>query len=426
LLHPRRAARERYRARPASTRPGRAALSLDTIVIAGGSLAGIRCAEALRRRGHSGRIVFVSAESERPYDRPPLSKELLRGDRQPEQIRLNKPEAFDALELDLRLGVRAQSLDPAARRVVLANGEVVAYDGLVIATGAAARPLPGAPALAGLFTLRTLDDALALRAELERGPRVAVVGAGFIGAEVAATCRRRGLDVTLVEPLPSPMARVLAPEIGAVCAHAHRDQGVDLRLGVGVTALAGGERVERVRLSDGSEIAADVVVVGIGATPVTDWLASSGLELGDGVICDATCATRAPGVVAAGDVARWYHEGYRESLRIEHWTNAVEMADAAAARLLDGASAPAFAPIPFVWSDQYDLKIQAAGRIAPDDEVFVAHGSLAERQFVALFGRKGELRGALAINRVRQLMGYRRMMREGASFEAAVAAARIG
>ncbi len=415
----------RQTCRPNPRRPGDSRLPLDTIAVVGGSLAGIRCAEALRRRGFSGRLVFVSAERERPYDRPPLSKELLRGDREPDQIRLNKPDAFDALELDLRLGVRAQSLDPTARRVVLApDGESIDYDGLVIATGAVARPLPGAPALAGLLTLRTLDDALALRAALERGPRVVVVGAGFIGAEVAATCRRRGLDVTLVEPLATPMARVLAPEIGAVCAGAHRDQGVDLRLGVGVAAVTGGERVERVRLTDGSEIAADVVVVGIGAAPATDWLASSGLEIGDGVICDATCATRAPNVVAAGDVARWYHEGYRESLRIEHWTNAVEQADAAAARLLDGPAAPPFAPIPFVWSDQYDLKIQAAGRIAPDDEVFVAHGSLAERRFVALFGHKGVLRGALAINRVRQLMGYRRMMREGASFDAAVAAAR--
>jgi NADPH-dependent 2,4-dienoyl-CoA reductase/sulfur reductase-like enzyme len=220
------------------------------------------------------------------------------------------------------------------------------------------------------------------------------------------------------------MARVLAAEIGAVCAGAHRDQGVDLRLGVGVSAVVGSGRVERVRLSDGSELPADVVVVGIGAVPATDWLASSGLELADGVVCDARCATRAPGVVAAGDVARWHHEGYQESVRIEHWTNAVEQADAAAARLLDGPTAPPFTPIPFVWSDQYDLKIQAAGRIAPDDEVFVAHGSLAERRFVALFGRKGVLTGALAINRVRQLMGYRRMMREGASFETAVAAAR--
>jgi NADPH-dependent 2,4-dienoyl-CoA reductase/sulfur reductase-like enzyme len=397
---------------------------LDTIAVIGGSLAGIRCAEALRRRGFAGRLVFVSEERERPYDRPPLSKELLRGDREPHQIRLNKPDAFDALALDLRLGARAESLDVAAQSVTLGNGEQISYDGLVIATGAVARPLPGSPPLAGLFTLRTLGDALALRTALERSPRVVVVGAGFIGAEVAATCRKRGLDVTIVEPLASPMARVLAPEIGAVCAAAHRDQGVSLRLGVGVSAVLGGERVERVKLADGSEIPADVVVVGIGATPATSWLASSGLELADGVVCDATCATRAPGVVAAGDVARWHHEGYRESLRIEHWTNAVEMADAAAARLLDGPSTPPFAPIPFVWSDQYDLKIQAAGRIAPDDEVFVAHGSLAERRFVALFGRKGVLRGALAINRVRQLMGYRRMMREGASFDAAVAAAR--
>jgi 3-phenylpropionate/trans-cinnamate dioxygenase ferredoxin reductase subunit len=399
-------------------------MPLETIAVVGGSLAGIRCAEALRRRGFSGRLVFVSAERERPYDRPPLSKELLRGDREPDQIRLNKPDGFDALALDLRLGVRAEALDPGARVVALQGGEMISYDGLVIATGAVARRLPGAPALAGVFTLRTLDDALGLRADLERSPRVVVVGAGFIGAEVAATCRRRGLDVVIVEPLPAPMARVLAPEIGAVCAGAHRDQGVDLRLGVGVAGLVGGDRVERVRLSDGSEIPADVVVVGIGATPATDWLASSGLEIGDGVICDATCATRAPGVVAAGDVARWYHEGYGESLRIEHWTNAVEQADAAAARLLDGAGTPPFAPIPFVWSDQYDLKIQAAGRLAPDDEVFVAHGSLAERRFVALFGRKGVLTGALAINRVRPLMAYRRMMREGVTFEAAVAAAR--
>jgi len=399
-------------------------LSLETVVVVGGSLAGLRTVEALRRRGFAGRLVLVGEEPERPYDRPPLSKELLRGDREPDQIRLSKPEAFEKLELDLRLGVRATALDPGARRVTLADGEALSYDGLVIATGAAARPLPGAPPRAGLFTLRTLADALALRAELARSPRVAVVGAGFIGAEVAATCRRRGLEVTLVEPLATPMARVLAPAIGEVCAGAHRDEGVDLRLGVGVAEVIGGERVEGLRLSDGSRVPADVVVVGIGAMPATDWLASSGLEIDDGVVCDATCATRAPDVVAVGDVARWHHEGYGEHVRIEHWTNAVEQADAAAARLLGGEShCEPFTPIPFVWSDQYDLKIQAAGRIAPDDEVFIAHGSLAERRFVALFGRGGRLRGALAINRVRPLMGYRRMMREGASFEDAVAAA---
>ena len=400
-------------------------MALDRIVVVGGSLAGIRTAEALRRKGFEGRLHLVGAESERPYDRPPLSKGLLSGDREPAQIQLTKPEAFDALELELHLGVAAERLEPGDRRVHLADGTALDYDGLVIATGASARTLPGATPRPGLFTLRTLDDALALRAALEEAPRVVVIGAGFIGAEVAATCRARDLEVTLVEPLATPMARVLSPEIGGFCADAHRDAGVDLRLGVGVEAVLGDERVRGVRLANGSHVAAEVVVVGIGATPSTRWLEGSGLALNDGVVCDARCATEAPGVVAAGDVARWYHEGYGEHVRIEHWTNAVEQADAVSDRLLAGAGeVPAFVPVPFVWSDQYDLKIQAAGRIAPDDEVVIAHGSLEERRFVALFGREGVFRGALAINRVRNLMGYRRLLREGASWDDALAQAR--
>jgi len=398
---------------------------LESIVVVGASLAGIRSAEALRRQGYEGRLALVGDEPHRPYDRPPLSKEVLRGERSPEQIALMKPEAFDALRLELRLGVRAESLDAAARRVVLANGEQLPYDGLVIATGARARTLPGTPALEGLHVLRTLDDALAIRAALDASPRVVVVGAGFIGAEVAASCRQRGLEVTLLEALPHPMARVLNREVGMVCAAAHRDAGVDVRLGVGVRALEGSTRVERVTLDDGSHVEADLVVVGIGALPETRWLESSGLALGDGVLCDASCAASAPGIVAAGDVARWHHATYGETLRIEHWTHAVEQAEAAVARLLAGPEgAQAFAPVPFVWSDQYDLKIQATGRIRPDDEMFVAHGSLAERRFVALFGRDGRFEGALALNRVRQLMGYRRMLREGASFEQAIAKAK--
>ena len=398
--------------------------SLQDIVVVGASLAGIRCAEALRRQGFDGRIALVGDEPHRPYDRPPLSKEVLRGERTPEQLALTKPEAFDALRLDLHLGARAQSLDLATRRVRLENGDALPFDGLVIATGARARMLPGAPPLAGIHVLRTLDDALALRAELEQSPRVAVVGAGFIGAEVAASCRKRGLEVTLIEALPHPMARVLNREVGMLCAAAHSDAGVDVRLGVGVAALEGGSRVERVHLQDGSKVAADVVVVGIGAIPETRWLEGSGLALGDGVVCDASlCA--APGIVAAGDVARWPHAGYGEPIRIEHWTNAVEQADAAAARLLGGPdNAAPFSPVPFVWSDQYELKIQATGVIRPDDEMFVGHGSLDERRFVAFFGREGRFTGALAVNRVRQLMGTRRMLREGASFEQAVASAK--
>jgi NADPH-dependent 2,4-dienoyl-CoA reductase/sulfur reductase-like enzyme len=397
---------------------------MDVIAIVGGSLAGLRSAEALRRRGYDGRIVFIGEESERPYDRPPLSKEVLAGDREPEQIALAKPEKFDALELDLRLGLRADSLHLDERTVVLADGERLRFDGLVIATGASARALPGAPPLPGIHTLRTLHDCLALRRELESSPRVVVVGAGFIGAEVAATCRGRGLEVTVVEALPLPLANALPQAIGAVCADVHRDAGVDLRCGVGVDEIFGGDRVEGIRLADGARIPADVVVIGIGVTPNTEWLESSGLALDNGVVCDASLATAAPGVVAAGDVARWHNPLFNESMRVEHWTNAVEQADAAAARLLAGPDgALPFAPVPFVWSDQYDRKFQSAGRFAPDDEMRVFHGSLEERRFVALFRRGDRLSGALAVNRVRQLIGYRRMIQEGVSWQDAIAQA---
>ena len=393
------------------------------IVVVGASLAGLRAVEALRRLGYDGRLVLVGAEPHRPYDRPPLSKEVLRGAREPDRIALAKPEAFDALDLELRLGTRAIALDPRARAVVLEGGERLDFDGLLVATGATPRRLPGAPAIAGLHTLRTLDDCIAIRAGLERGPRVAVVGAGFIGAEVAATCRQRGLDVTLIETLPVPMATTLGIEIGEICAAAHRDQGVDLRCGVRVDGLEGGDRVERVRLSDGTAVAADVIVVGIGVVPETRWLESSGLALDDGLVCDETLAA-APGIVAAGDVARWPNPLFGETMRVEHWTNAVEQGEAAAERLLAQAGdAKPFAPVLFVWSDQYDFKIQSAGLMKPDDEVHIAHGSLADRRFVALYGRKGRLVGALALNRVRFLMGYRRMIREGASWDEARAKA---
>jgi NADPH-dependent 2,4-dienoyl-CoA reductase/sulfur reductase-like enzyme len=397
---------------------------MQTIVVVGGSLAGLRGAEALRRFGYEGRLVFVGEESHHPYDRPPLSKEILRGDREPEQIGLAKPESFDALELDLRLGRRAEALDTAARTVRLDDGEVIGFDGLLIATGASPRHLPGTPDRAGIHVLRTLDDSLAIRAALERGPRVAVVGAGFIGAEVAASCRARGLEVTLIETLPLPLANAVGKEIGEVIAAIHRDNGVDLRLSARVAGFEGDERVERVRLDDGSAVAADLVVVGIGVAPATGWLESSGLALDDGVVCDETCATAVEGIVAAGDVARWYNPLFGESMRTEHWTNAVEQSNAAAERLLKGADAvEPFAPVPFVWSDQYDRKIQSVGRFGPEDEVRIVHGSLEERRFVALHGRAGRLVGAVAMNRVRQLMAYRRKIREGIGLDEAVAEA---
>jgi NADPH-dependent 2,4-dienoyl-CoA reductase/sulfur reductase-like enzyme len=395
---------------------------LETIVVVGTSLAGLRTVEALRSGGYEGRISWVGEEPHLPYDRPPLSKEVLRGEWGSERVSLRKAGGYDDLAVDLRAGSRATALDLAARHVELDGGERLPFDGLVIATGASPITLPGAPSLAGVHVLRSLDDALALRGELEASPKVAVIGAGFIGSEVAASCRSRGLDVTLIEALDAPMTRGLDAETGSLCAALHRDHGVDLRFGILTEQIEGSSRVERLLLSDGTSVDADVVVVGIGVRPATAWLASSGLELDDGVLCDETLATKAPGVVVAGDVARWRHPAYPQPVRLEHWTNAVEQGAAAAQRLLAGSAEP-FAPVPFVWTDQYDAKIQVAGDAHGAEETRVVHGKVEERRFVRLFGRGGRLVGAMAWNRPRQLMQIRRQLREGLSFADAVSRA---
>ena len=395
---------------------------MRTVAIVGTSLAGLRAAETFRREGFDGRIVAIGAEPHLPYDRPPLSKELLRGDWEPDQLVLRK-QGVDDLDLDWRLDARAVALHLDAQEVELHDGERVAFDGLVIATGATPRRLPNQPNLAGVFTLRTLDDALALRELLDGHPKVVVIGAGFIGAEVAATCRRRGLDVTVLEALPQPMVRGLGPELGAVLAAIHREHGVDLRTDVVVDAIVDGRRrrpgpgrAPRRRLGR----RADVVVVGVGVVPETAWLEGSGLTLDNGVVCDETCLA-APGVVAAGDVARWPNPLFDGALmRLEHWTNATEQGVHAARRLL-GHTEP-FAPVPFVWSDQYDRKIQTVGVVSaePDVDVHIAHGTLAERQFVALFGRGGRLLGALGFNRPRFVMQYRRIISERGTWDDAL------
>ena len=401
---------------------------MNEIVIVGGSLAGLRGAESLRQAGFEGRLTLVGEETRQPYDRPPLSKEVLRGDWEPERTSLVRGDSLDKLDLELRLGVRAESLDTAARRVGLSDGSSVGYDGLMIATGATPRTLPGAPDLPGLYTLRTLDDCLAIRADLERSPRVAVVGAGFIGAEVAATCRQRGLDVAMIETLPVPLEPVVGGDVGRALADVHRDQGVDLRLGVAVEGVLGDERVEGLRLSDGSQVTADVVVVGIGVVPCVDWLAGSGVKVDDGVACDAACATSVPGIVAAGDVASWPNPTFGETMRVEHWSNAAEQARAAAATLLAGPDTrpEPFESVPFFWSDQYDIKIQSAGRLAGADTQRVVRGSLDERKFVKLYGRAGRLVGALSFNEPRRLMMLRRQIRGLPDFEEAAAAAAEG
>jgi 3-phenylpropionate/trans-cinnamate dioxygenase ferredoxin reductase component len=404
------------------------------IVVVGGSLAGLRAAEELRHQGFDGTVTVVGDEIREPYDRPPLSKQVLAGAWPVERTALTvmHPDGLAGLDLDWRLGVRATGLDVTSRRVLLAGGGDVPFDGLVVATGAAPRELPGTETLAGVHTLRTLDDSLAIRAALDGGVRrVVVVGAGFIGAEVAATCRTAGCDVTILEALPVPLGRALGDEMGAVMGELHRDHGVDLRLGIGVAGFEGGDRVTHVRLADDTLGDADIVVVGIGVTPNTGWLDGSGLALDDGVVCDATTRA-APGVVAAGDVARWPSHRFGELMRVEHWDNAIAMGEHAARRLLadlagdpadDPSSTAPYDPVPWFWSDQYDRKIQLAGRSAGADEVRIVDGAIEERRFVAVYRRGDRLVGVLAMNRPRLLVTYRGLVERGATWDEALAQA---
>ena len=389
-------------------------MSLRNIVVVGASLAGLRAVDALRRHGYGGSITWIGAEPELPYDRPPLSKQILRGEWEPARASLKAN--YDAFGTDLRLGTRARALDLRDRTVALEGGARVPFDGLVIATGATPKTLRGAAGLSGVFTLRTLGDALEIKRALEACPRVAVIGAGFIGLEVAASCRMLGLDVTVLEALDTPLAAAIGRRMGDAIAEMHRERGVHLRTGVMVQGFEGSGRVSALRLSDGTVEPADLVIVGVGVTPETGWLEGSGLALGDGVLCDERCAASAEGVVACGDVAR-FKRSNGDTARIEHWTNAVEQAAAAVARLLDGPKAPPFSSVPYFWSDQYDAKIQFAGSAAPDDAIRIVEGSVAERNLVAHYGRAGRLTGVLTVNKPAALVRGRRAIGEGAAFD---------
>jgi NADPH-dependent 2,4-dienoyl-CoA reductase/sulfur reductase-like enzyme len=401
----------------------------STTVVVGASLAGLHAARALRLGGQTGSIIVVDADPERPYDRPPLSKQVLTGEWDPEKILL--PAGKEDLGLDFRLGTRASSLDLGSRLLTVdgsaGHSESISFDSLVIASGAAARRLPNSEGIAGVHVVRTLADSLALRAELDANPsRVVVIGAGFIGGEVTSSCRKRGLEVTLVEALPLPLERILGAEMGAVCAEVHIQNGVDLRLATSVSKLEtvvvdGVERVVGVSLTDGTTVEAEVVVVGIGVTLNTGWLEGSGITLDDGVVCDNTLLA-APGVVAAGDIARYPSARFGRMLRIEHWETAIAGGEAAAKRLLAEASgeAPAvFDPVPWFWSDQYDRKIQLAGRPMPTDECVVVHGSTEDFRFVALYGDGDRFTGVLGMNRPRHVIQLRALLEEGASFSEA-------
>ncbi|TQN30640.1 NAD/ferredoxin-dependent reductase-like protein [Haloactinospora alba] len=392
------------------------------IVVAGAGMAGLHAAESLRDAGFDGRITLVGDEHHQPYSRPPLSKEVLTGGGSAKSVLLREESEVAALDLETRLDTRVAGLRPREGAVLLDDGTTLGYDGLIVATGARARR-PDTE-LAGVHVLRNLADAQAVREAFDSVQRVVVVGAGFIGAEVAASARAVGLEVTLLDAAPAPLTRAVDPRVGGVLAELHRDNGVDLRLGVGVEAFDGAERVERVRLSDGTAVPAQLVVAGLGAEPNTAWLAGSGVRLSahdGGVVCDARCATSVPGVYAAGDLAEWPHPRYGGRMRLEHWTNAGEQADVAARNLLTGEGTQReYTPVPYFWSDQYGMKIQVLGQAAPADTVEVVHGSVEKRKFVAFFGRAGRLVGILGLRSTPRTMRYRPLLERETSWDEAL------
>jgi NADPH-dependent 2,4-dienoyl-CoA reductase/sulfur reductase-like enzyme len=391
------------------------------VLVVGASLGGVRTVQGLRRRGCTDEIVLVGHEPGSPFgvasDRPPLSKAFMAGaaDTAPPLV---SPDDLAALDVALVDG-RATDLDLEGRRVVLHGGDVLDFDRLVVATGSSPRSVPELEPRPGVFPLRTAADGAAIRAAAGEGARVVVVGGGFIGAEVAGTLTARGRQVSIVEPLPALMIRGLGPEIGAVFTRRHIASGVDVRLGAGVSAIEGGDRVDGVRLTDGSWLPADLVVLGLGTVPEIGWLADSGLDLRDGVVCDGhLAAVGAEGVYAGGDIARWHHPRYGEDVRVEHWTNAVETAAVVAANLTGEPTA--HDALPYVWTDQLGARLQVFGQVRPQDELRVVFGDL-DGSFVAISGGDGLLRSVIGFGAIKQLMPYRKLLVAGAAWDEALA-----
>ncbi|MFI7589723.1 NAD(P)/FAD-dependent oxidoreductase [Spongisporangium articulatum] len=396
---------------------------MNTLLVVGGSLAGLRGVQAARADGFDGRLLLVGAEPHLPYDRPPLSKEFLalHG-----TTRYFTEEAHlrDDLGVELRLGVPARALDPV-RRTVQVGDEDLPYDALLIATGSAPRPLPRIEPRDGVLTLRTLDDAHRLRTRLTRDARVVIAGAGFIGSEIASAARAHGARVTVVEASATPLERAAGPEVGGALAGLHRRHGTDLRLGTTVTAVHGTGRVEGVRLSDGTELAADVLVVGIGAAPATGWLLGSGVRLhaDGGVVCDGYLQTTVPGVYAAGDVVHWPNPLMDLPLmRCENWTAAAEQGAAAARNAVRTQGRAEvrtpFETVPYVWSDWYGQRIQFVGR--PADDCRVVLGDLDGPTFLALYRAGERVVGAVALNQPGKIMKYRRLIAGRGTWAAAL------
>ena len=373
----------------------------ETYVVAGANLAGGTAAATLRADGFNGRLILVGEEPVAPYERPPLSKEFLRGEAPFEKALIRPPGFWEANEIECRFGSRVARIDPGSRQAILDDGEALRYDKVLVATGLRNRTLhvPGSH-LRGIHRLRTVADADAIRAETAGATTVVVVGMGFIGSEVAASLRLSGLDVVAIEPLPAPCYRALGPQIGAVVAAIHADHGVKIHFGESVDAFEGNERVERVVTGSGMRIDCDAVVVGVGTTPVTDLLEDTGVHLENGIVVDEHCRASVEGIYAAGDVANHLHPLAGRHIRVEHWQNALKQG-AAAAKAMLGSPDP-YDEVHWFWSDQYDTNIQSAGHVSDWTNPLI-RGDLESRSFVAFSLRDGRIAGAVALNRGKDL-----------------------
>ncbi|MFG1609534.1 NAD(P)/FAD-dependent oxidoreductase [Actinoplanes sp. NPDC049265] len=381
------------------------------ILVVGASASGLSVVEALRRNDFAGRIGLVGEEPQLPYDRPPLSKQVLAGEWVPERTALRQPEQVRALDVELRLGQRATGVDLENHAVDLADGSRIRYDTLVVATGLTPRQLPGQQGLHGVHQIHKLDDSLALRQELLTARQVAVIGAGVLGCEIAATARGLGREVTLIDPATTPMFRQIGPWLGGLVGEMQTRQGVRLLTNTSVLGLESEQgRVTGVRVGRNTVVPADVVVVAIGGVPATGWLASSGLRIENGVVCDSQCRAAAD-VYAVGDVASFHHVDYDTRMRLENRTNATEQGIFVAAAIA-GSDRP-YRPVPYFWTDQYENRIQVHGIVPPDAAVRVVEGLPADDKFVAVAESKGRVAAAIGWNHPRGVRSLRPLVLDG-------------
>lgn len=391
-------------------------MTARTFVIVGASLAGASAAATLREEGFEGRLVLVGEESQPPYERPPLSKEYLRGEQPFEKALVHPLDFYEAQGIETRFGVRANRVDPSERVIELEEGGPIQYDKVLVATGSRNRrlPVPGAH-LEGVLDLRTVADADRIRAEVAPGRRAVLAGMGFIGAEVAASLRQMGLEVAVVQRGEVPLSRVLGTEVGRILADIHRDHGVEMHFGERVSALEGSQRVEAVRTAGGQTLLCDFVVTGVGVEPVTEVVAEAGVEVEDGIVVDELCRTSVEHIYAAGDVTSHHHPLFGRRIRVEHWNHAIKHG-AAAARSMLGKGTP-YTEVPWFWSDQYDHNLQYAGHHTGEEEM-VVRGSLEDRSFVVFFLRQGRVVAAAALNRARELRRAMELIRVGVPADA--------